>query len=255
MSRIISFYNQKGGVGKTTSVVNIAAALSMTGIFKKKVLLIDIDPQGNATSGLGLDKNQLGRNIYDLLLGECEIRETIKEVNKNLYLIGSTADLTGFEIEALQMERPNYRLKDALSNLDEEYDYIFIDCPPSLGLLSLNALAASDSVIIPIQAEYYALEGVGQLVKTLDLIRASVNPKLEVEGILLTMYDARTNLAQDVKNEVNKYFSDRVFKTEIPRNIRLAEAPSFGESAISYDKYSKGAQAYIKVAKEIRKRY
>lgn len=254
MTRIISVYNQKGGVGKTTTVVNLAAALSLTGLFKKKVLLIDIDPQGNASSGLGINKEKLENSIYSVLLGEISINEAIKTVKGKLSIIGSIPDLTGFEIEGQSMDRGTFRLKDSLAKLDEEFDYILIDCPPSLGILSLNALAASDSVLIPIQAEYYALEGVSQLVKTLDLIRSGVNPDLEVEGILLTMYDGRTNLAQDVRDEVSKYFADKVFKTDIPRNIRLAEAPSHGESAVTYDKYSKGAQAYIKLAKEIRKK-
>lgn len=256
MGRIVSIYNQKGGVGKTTTVVNLAAALALTGLFKKKVLVIDLDPQGNTTSGFGIDKNTDRPDIYSILLGESSVAESWQTVRKEtLKVVPSTADLTGFEIESATMPDAHQRLKEALIPASREFDYVLIDCPPSLGMLSMNALVASDSVLIPIQTEFYALEGVSQLVKTLSLVRESLNPELEVEGVLLTMYDARTNLAQDVRAEVNRYFEGKVFETEIPRNVRLAEAPSFGESAVTYDKYSKGAQAYIKLAKEIKKKH
>lgn len=255
MSKVISVYNQKGGVGKTTTVINLSDALASTGFFKKNILVIDMDPQGNTSSGFGLDKKSLEHDIYSLLIGDDEINDCIiNGGNKHLDIIPSTPQLTGFEIEALSLEEPYERLKKALLNVKDKYDFVFIDCPPSLGMLSLNALAASNSLIVPIQTEYYALEGVSQLVATIDMVKKQVNPDLEIEGILLSMVDSRTNLSQDVINEVNKYFKDLVYKTEIPRNIRLAEAPSYGQSIISYDKSSKGAKAYIALAKEFKKK-
>lgn len=254
MTKVISVYNQKGGVGKTTTVINLAAALALTGLFKKRVLVIDMDPQGNTTSGLGIDKAGLEHDVYTAIIGEDPIGETIEPTgHKNLSIVPSTPQLTGFEIEAIGLEDRNERLKATIEPIRSDYDFILIDCPPSLGMLSLNALCASDSVLIPIQTEYYALEGVSQLVSTLELVRGSINPSLEVEGVLLSMFDSRNNLAQDVVEEVTKYFSDKVFKTIIPRNITLAEAPSYGESAITYDKRSKGAQAYIQLAKEVKR--
>ncbi len=254
MSKVISVYNQKGGVGKTTTVINLAAALAETGLFKKNVLVIDMDPQGNTSSGYGVHKDELEHDVYGLLIGQAKAEEAIIKLNKHLDLIASTSELTGFEIEAMSMENPYDCLKTAIAELKEKYDFVFIDCPPSLGMLSLNALTASNSVLIPIQTEYYALEGVSQLVSTIDMVKEKVNPHLEIEGILLSMVDNRTNLAQDVINEVNKYFENLVYKTEIPRNIRLAEAPSYGQSIISYDKGSKGAKAYIALSKEFKKR-
>lgn len=249
MGKIICVYNQKGGVGKTTTVVNLAAAL---GLQKKKVLVVDMDPQGNATSGLGIAKNDLEADTYSVLVGETDMAQSMTAANaKNVSIVPSSASLTGFEVEGIEMEGRETVLKRVLEPIRDDFEYVVVDCPPSLGLLSLNALTASDSVIVPIQTEYYALEGVSQLVETIDRVREALNPDLAVEGVLMTMYDSRTNLSQDVVKEVEKYFGDRVFRTYIPRNIRLAEAPSYGESALTYDRFSKGARAYMKLAKEI----
>lgn len=246
--KIISIFNQKGGVGKTTSVVNISAAL---GKKKKKVLVIDLDPQGNSSSGLGIDKNSLDYTIYDLLLSDSKLDEVILQTSsKNVDIIAANKDLSGFEIEAVDKNGREKLLKNALDGL-VNYDFVIIDCPPSLGLLSINALVASNSVIIPIQSEYYALEGVSQLVNTIDLVKRSLNPSLEVEGVIISMFDGRNNLSIEVVEEVKKYFKDKVYKSIIPRNIRLAEAPSFGISVVDYDEKSKGAIAYINLAKEI----
>lgn len=246
--KIISIFNQKGGVGKTTTVVNLAASL---GLKKKKVLIIDLDPQGNSTSGLGVQKNELENSVYDALLeGELQIVQTSA---KNVDVLPSNSDLSGFEIEAVGLDNRESLLKNAISNLDG-YDYVLIDCPPSLSLLSLNALSASNSVIIPIQTEYYALEGVSQLLQTIELVKKGLNPDLEIEGVVLSMFDGRNNLALDVVEEVKKYFTSKVFKTIIPRNIRLAEAPSHGLSIFDYDNKSKGADAYKKLANELIKR-
>lgn len=246
--KIISIFNQKGGVGKTTSVVNISAAL---GKKKKKVLVIDLDPQGNSSSGLGIDKNSLDYTIYDLLLSDSKLDEVILQTSsKNVDIIAANNDLSGFEIEAVDKNGREKLLKNALDGL-VNYDFVIIDCPPSLGLLSINALVASNSVIIPIQSEYYALEGVSQLVNTIDLVKRSLNPSLGVEGVIISMFDGRNNLSIEVVEEVKKYFKDKVYKSIIPRNIRLAEAPSFGMSVVDYDEKSKGAIAYINLAKEI----
>lgn len=245
--RVISVFNQKGGVGKTTTVVNLASAL---GYNKKKVLVIDMDPQGNSTSGLGVEEPEV--TIYDVLTHEKEIKDTIIQTkSKNVDLIPANADLCGLEIELLSVDKKEYLLKEELPKLPENYDFIIIDCPPSLSVLSINSLVSSHSVLIPIQCEYYALEGVSQLMNTVNIIRKGLNPELEIEGVLLTMYDSRNNLSEDVKKETENYFKDKLFDTVIPRNIRLAEAPSFGESIIYYDKNSKGAIAYLSLAKEL----
>lgn len=253
--KVISVFNQKGGVGKTTTVVNLATALAQEG---KKILVIDLDPQANTTTGLGFDKNKLDKSIYDLFYREEEdfdIKNYIKKCQDNLYLIASESSLSGLEVELValdQVERTE-QVKEIIKLLDSSYDLVLIDCPPSLGLLSINALVGSDSIIIPIQTEYYALEGVSELLNTYDLVKESLNPKLEIEGVLLSMFDKRTKLSYEVAEEVKAYFKSKVFRTMIPRNIKLAEAPSFGKSALIYDKSSKGARAYIELGHEISK--
>ncbi len=245
--RVISIFNQKGGVGKTTTVVNLASAL---GFNKKKVLVIDMDPQGNSTSGLGIEEPDI--TVYDVLTHEQDINNAIQKTkSKNVDIIPANSDLCGLEIELLSVEKKEYLLNEEIGKIPQNYDFIIIDCPPSLGIMSINALVSSHSVLIPIQCEYYALEGVSQLMNTVNIIRKGLNPELEIEGVLLTMYDSRNNLSEDVKRETENYFKDKLFDTVIPRNIRLAEAPSFGESIIYYDKNSKGAIAYLSLAKEL----
>lgn len=252
MGRVIAVYNQKGGVGKTTTVVNLAAAL---GLLKQNVLVIDMDPQANSTSGLGLDKNEDEPDIYTVLSGEEAASRAIQETSaKNVRILPSSSALAGLEVEAVDRSDRAALLRAQTEILRDAYDYLLIDCPPSLGLLSLNALCAADSVIIPIQTEYYALEGVGQLSETIDLVRESLHPALALEGALLTMYDGRNNLSKEVEDEVRKYFGEQVFRTVIPRNIRLAEAPSYGESVFTYDRLSKGARTYMKLGKELLKK-
>ncbi len=249
MGKVIVIANQKGGVGKTTTSINLSAYL---GDSKKKTLLIDCDPQGNTSSGIGIDKENCEESIYNVLVNGEKIKENIKETQyKNLDIIPSNVDLAGAEIELVSMKNREFLLKSAIKEIKEEYDFILIDCPPSLGLLTLNAFAAADSVIIPIQCEYYALEGLGQLTKTISTIRQNINSDIEIEGILLTMFDKRTNLSTVVYDEVKKFFPEKVYKTVIPRNVRLSEAPSFGEAIISYDRFSKGASSYKALAKEV----
>ena len=250
MGKIISVANQKGGVGKTTTTVNLATILAKKG---KKVLLIDADPQGNATSGLGVEK-EVELSIYDVLVNETPIEDTIQEtIIKNLKVCPSNINLAGAEVELVSMMSREQRLKEKLEEAKENFDYIFIDCPPSLGLITLNSFTASDSVLIPVQCEYYALEGLGQLLNTINLVKKHLNKNIQIEGALLTMYDIRTNLSNQVVKEVTKYFNNKVYKTVIPRNVRLSEAPSYGMPITEYDPRSKGAKSYIKFAKEFLK--
>ena len=250
MGKIISVANQKGGVGKTTTTVNLSTILAKKG---KKVLLIDTDPQGNATSGLGVSKD-VELSVYDILIGDTEFDETLQETAvKNLKVCPSNISLAGAEVQLVSMMSREQRLKTKLDKIKDQYDYILIDCPPSLGLVTLNAFTASDSVLIPVQCEYFALEGLGQLLNTVNLVKKHLNKNLEIEGALLTMFDARTNLSNQVVKEVKKYFEDKVYKTVIPRNVRLSEAPSYGMPITVYDPRSKGAKAYEKFAKELLK--
>ncbi|WP_416827907.1 ParA family protein [Ectobacillus polymachus] len=249
MGKIISIANQKGGVGKTTTSVNLGAALAQLG---KKVLLVDIDAQGNATTGVGLEKSELKQCVYNILVEDEDVRDIIKPTAmEGLFVIPATIQLAGAEIELVPTISREVRLKRALQPVREEYDYIIIDCPPSLGLLTINALTASDSVIIPVQCEYYALEGLSQLLNTVRLVQKHLNKSLAIQGVLLTMLDARTNLGLQVIDEVKKYFRDKVYRSIIPRNIRLSEAPSHGKPILLYDAKSKGAEVYLDLAKEV----
>jgi len=249
MVKVIAITNQKGGVGKTTTALNLSTSIAMKG---KRVLLIDSDPQGNASSGMGLDKSKIGKSIYDVLINQTSIKEiTVQSIVKRLDILPSTIQLAGAEIELVNYISRENKLKHSINVIKNNYDYVIIDCPPSLGLLTLNALTAADSVIIPIQCEYYALEGIGQLLNTINLVRENLNSKLEIEGIVLTMYDNRTNLSRDVIKEVKKYFTGEIFKSVVPRNVRVSEAPSYGKPVVLYDKKSKGAMAYKKLAQEV----
>lgn len=249
MGKAIAIFNQKGGVGKTTTNINLAACLALKG---KKILILDIDPQGNTTSGMGISKKGLEKTMYEVLINDkLEPKDAILSTSvKNLDIIPASVQLAGAEIELVQLEGREKRLKKALDKIKLQYDYIFIDCPPSLGLLTINSLTAVDSVLIPIQCEFYALEGVSQLMSTIELVKKSLNPNLEIQGVILSMFDGRTNLSIQVVEEVKKYFREKVYTTVIPRNVRLAEAPSFGLPITEYDPKSKGAEAYIEFAEE-----
>ena len=251
MGKIISIANQKGGVGKTTTSINLSTIIAKRG---KKVLLIDADPQGNGTSGLGINKEQKF-SVYDVLIEDIEVENTLQQTQvKNLDLCPSNINLAGAEVQLVSMENREYRLKNKLDIIKDKYDYIIIDCPPSLGLVTLNAFTASDSVLIPVQCEYYALEGLGQLLNTIELVKKHMNKDIRIEGALLTMYDARTNLSNQVVKEVKRYFENKVYKNVIPRNVKLSEAPSYGMPITMYDPRSKGAKSYEKFAKEFLKK-
>lgn len=252
MGKVIAVVNQKGGVGKTTTTINLSCGLALEG---RKVLVIDTDPQGNTSSGLGIERNKIGKCVYNLLIDEVDAAHaTIKTKISNLHLIPARMMLAGGEVEMASFIGREYRLKNSLQKVRDEYDYVLIDCPPSLGLLTVNALTAADSVIVPIQCEYYALEGLSQLMQTVSLVRKNLNPSLKIEGIVLTMFDARTNLSIQVVDEVKKHFASQMYKTIIPRNVRLSEAPSFGKPVLIYDPRSKGAEVYRELAKEVLER-
>lgn len=246
---MIALANQKGGVGKTTSSVNLSSSLAFLG---KKVLLVDIDPQGNASSGVGVNKGEIEHCIYDVLVDDVAIQDVLQKTDlDNLNVIPATIQLAGAEVELVPAISREIRLKKAIDSIRDDYDYVIIDCPPSLGLLTLNALTAADSVLIPVQCEYYALEGLSQLLNTIRIVQKHLNEDLQIEGVLLTMLDARTNLGIQVIEEVKKYFQNKVFKTIIPRNVRLSEAPSHGKPILLYDAKSKGAEVYLELAKEV----
>ena len=253
MGKAIAIFNQKGGVGKTTTNINLGACLALKG---KRVLMLDIDPQGNTTSGIGVSKKELEYTVYELLIEDnFDPRDAVLHTSvENLDLIPANVDLAGAEIEMVQLEGREKRLQKAIDKIRNDYDYIFIDCPPSLGLLTINSLSAVESVLIPIQCEFYALEGVSQLMSTIELVRKNLKPDLEVEGVVLSMFDGRTNLSIQVVQEVKKYFGAKVYSTVIPRNIRLAEAPSFGMPIVEYDPRSKGAESYREFAEEFLER-
>ena len=248
MGKIIAVANQKGGVGKTTTSVNLSAAFAEMG---KKVLLIDCDPQGNATSGLGIEKDGLELSIYDALINDTPMEEIILQTQFGLDMVPSVMDLAGAEVELVNLDDKQYRLKKAVELIKDKYDYILIDCPPSLGHVTLNALTAADSVLLPLQCEFYALEGLSQLLSTVQLVQEQLNGDLRIEGLVLSRYDSRTNLAEQVVEEVKTHFPDMVYATKIPRNVRLSEAPSFGKPIFAYASSSKGAQAYMSLAEEV----
>lgn len=249
MGRIIAIANQKGGVGKTTTAVNLCASLAAA---ERKTLIVDMDPQANAVSGVGLDKSTIERTIYHVLFDDNLIHESIRETAMpHLFMLPSNAELTGADIELVTEPRREYRLKRALAHVRDEYDYIVVDCPPSLGLLTLNVLTAADSILIPVQCEYYALEGLSQLLSTVELVQNSFNRDLRIEGVLLTMFDRRLNLATQVAEEAQKFFGDKVYNTVIPRNVKLSESPSFGKPILLYDVQCQGAKSYLELAREV----
>ncbi len=249
MARIISIVNQKGGVGKTTTAINVGAYLAELGKF---VLIVDLDPQANATSGIGIDHRNLEHGVYEAVLGQSRLRDIVQPTShQGLHIAPSTTALAGLNIELVNMEKREFKLREALLEIRNDYDFILIDCPPTLGLITLNGIVAGDEILIPVQAEYFALEGLGQLLETVNLVRERIRPEVDVLGAVLTMYDGRTKLSDDVLHELYKYFPNNIFRSVIPRNVRLAEAPSFGRTIIHFDPSSKGARAYERLAREI----
>ncbi len=251
MGKVIAIANQKGGVGKTTTSINLAASLVKT---KRRVLLVDLDPQGNATMGSGVDKSKLASSTYDVLIGNSTLADAIVNTAGGYDLVPTNSDLAGAEVELVNMKQRDTRLRDAVGSIRDQYDFVLIDCPPALSLLTINAFAAAKTVMIPMQCEYYALEGLSDLVQTIRMVRQNLNPELEIEGLLRTMFDPRNNLSNEVSAQLREHFGDKLYRTIIPRNVRLAEAPSFGKPVITYDLQSKGAQAYLALAGEILRR-